>query len=367
MRFKPWYMQYSQMRVAVKEARKAFIVQCNTLDLDPQEVLKPLMRRIIALAVYESNRQEGIVADEYLTQEVCEGVFDRLLDAPTPPDLEPAAFLREHQQQVETMIQRGATPDEVAIHNLAVAYTILPRLYGLLRERQQTLLGYSQQVVKAYPRMLAEFSEETRKLFIRTIAEHNPLAPPVVDHVDPPEELLSFLIEAEAEHRLYPMQMEYIHFLHRVVMMGSIPAEQAGVLRQEPIRVPDRDIQFPPPADVHALMLSFCKQFPPLLVNPDYEPLWMAAQVSCGFALIRPYMQANGRISRLLMNLVLAPHHPLTYLAADREGLQRYIYALKQTTRSMGRNVGPMACLIAAPLLDIYQALQEEAEVLVAA
>jgi hypothetical protein len=367
MRFKPWYTQYSQMRLAVKEARKAFIVQCNTLGLDPQEVLQPLMRRIIALAVYESNRQEGIAADEYLTQEVCELVFDRLLDSAPPPDLDPEAFLREHREQVETMQQRGATPDEVAIHNLAVAYTVLPRLYGLLRARQQELLGYAQQVVKAYPRMLAEFAEETRKLFIRTIAEHNPLAPPVFDHVDPPEELLPHLLHAEEHHQLYPMQMDYIHFLHRLIMMGLVPPEQTGVLRQEPIRVPDPDIQFPPPAEVPAMMLSFCKQFPPLLVNPDYEPMWMAAQVSCGFALVRPYQHANGRISRLLMNLVLAPHHPLTYLAADQEGLQRYIYALKQTTRSMGRNVGPMACLIAAPLLDIYQALQEEAEVLVAA
>ena len=77
-----------------------------------------------------------------------------------------------------------------------------------------------------------------------------------------------------------------------------------------------------------------------------------AAAVSHNFVGIHPYDDGNGRVSRLLMNLVAVSEHPCIYLKADKKGRRRYFYALRRADRGDRR---ALACLICINLIDIYE------------
>ena len=53
-------------------------------------------------------------------------------------------------------------------------------------------------------------------------------------------------------------------------------------------------------------MKQYCKDFPTIMpTTVKYDPIMEAAESSYRFVRIHPYHDGNGRISRLLMNLVL--------------------------------------------------------------
>lgn len=102
-------------------------------------------------------------------------------------------------------------------------------------------------------------------------------------------------------------------------------------------------------------MAEFCKEFPTILpTTVGYDPILVAAQQSYKFVRIHPYVDGNGRVSRLIMNLVLWEHFPPIDLKADRKGRSRYRQALHRANRG---DIKPLACLIAMSLSKIYDKL----------
>jgi len=153
------------------------------------------------------------------------------------------------------------------------------------------------------------------------------------------------------------MRLEYIHFLHRIVLMGIEEARVCGRLRKGPVHVGNPELVLPAASLLPGMMNEFCKGFPTILPSTvKYDPILRAAKVSHGFARIHPYRDGNGRVSRLLMNLVLWGHHPPVYLKADKKGRHRYGQALRRADRG---NVQPLACLIASNLCQTYERLIE--------
>jgi hypothetical protein len=86
--------------------------------------------------------------------------------------------------------------------------------------------------------------------------------------------------------------------------------------------------------------------------GPDFDAILNSASVSHQFVCIHPYRDGNGRVSCLLMNLVLFGQYPPGYLKGDKKGRHRYGQALRRADRS---NLRPLACLVCVSLIEIYE------------
>lgn len=79
-----------------------------------------------------------------------------------------------------------------------------------------------------------------------------------------------------------------------------------------------------------------------------------AAKLSYDFVRIHPYADGNGRLSRLIMNLVLwNPFFPV-YIKANSLGRKRYAQALKRANRG---DLEPLAAIICIYLIEVYNLL----------
>lgn len=90
--------------------------------------------------------------------------------------------------------------------------------------------------------------------------------------------------------------------LHKL-FFGKIQEEQAGVYRKSRIFVTGSIHKFPSPEEVPTLMEEFVEQAPRW--KEQYHPVEYAARLHQRLVAIHPFVDGNGRVARLLMNLVL--------------------------------------------------------------
>lgn len=88
--------------------------------------------------------------------------------------------------------------------------------------------------------------------------------------------------------------------LHRVILTG-IQTDDAGVYRRERVRIAGSSLILPNPLKVPDLMADFAFS----LKRTDLHPVIHAARVHYDLVAIHPFIDGNGRTSRLLMNLLL--------------------------------------------------------------
>src|SRR5262249_33741578 len=125
------------------------------------------------------------------------------------------------------------------------------------------------------------------------------------------------------------------------------------------VHVSNPDIFFPPPEAVPALIKEFSQDFPHILPSANRDQILTAATFSYRFVRIHPYSDGNGRLSRLLMNLILLPSDLPVYLKADKKGRHRYSQALRRADRG---NIRPLASLIAMSLREVYLKMMSSLE-----
>ena len=211
-------------------------------------------------------------------------------------------------------------------------------------------------------------------------------------------QLFTDLTNLTIEDLLYPMHISYIHCFHRITLMGITSSRYLVTFRKVSVNIGDPNIYFPAPSFVPGLMDEFCKHFPwvsPLDLdfnhpnellavalkenqkeskNEDetsllgrkilqtinvilsraqqYDDILKAAEISYKFVHIHPYRDGNGRVSRILMNLLLhSQSHPPVHLKSNPKNRKRYIWALRRANRG---NLKPLACLIALALKENY-------------
>ena len=90
--------------------------------------------------------------------------------------------------------------------------------------------------------------------------------------------------------------------LHRLVY-GRMDAEQAGKYRETRVFLTGSRHVFPGAAEVSGLMDDFLDSLSTL--KKTLHPVEFAASVHKEFVYIHPFVDGNGRVARLLMNLVL--------------------------------------------------------------
>jgi len=96
--------------------------------------------------------------------------------------------------------------------------------------------------------------------------------------------------------------VEDIKTLHYLFFKG-IDEQNAGVWRDVSIVVTGTDYVFPAPADLDALMADLGKWIE--TERDRLHPVRFAALLHLRFVTIHPFIDGNGRVSRLLMNTAL--------------------------------------------------------------
>jgi len=357
-RAKPWYAAYGPLSEELEAIRQAFSDRCKELSKDPAEILSASSRDIIARVVFESNWQEGIQLDQGKTKELADLVFEDF-DKLSTPHVDFAAVLNHHRKQVIRLKRKRATMDELAAYNLSGTHHALGWIANELMNRECASLAVGIRKFEVdyknhkdkIPAAGQKAIEEGFAL-VKRLSENSthPISPFTGGYSTEGEIFLNYL-NSEFDNLLHPLRVSHIHFLHRLLMMGIMPAHKCGVFRKKGVHVSNPDVFFPPAEAITSLMAEFCHDFPHL-ANPNQDRVLNAAKVSFRFVRMHPYADGNGRVSRLLMNLVLFGKYPPVYLKADKKGRHRYSQALRRADRG---NIYPLASLIALSLIDVYK------------
>jgi Fic family protein len=120
--------------------------------------------------------------------------------------------------------------------------------------------------------------------------------------------------------------------IHKTILKG-IDDSWAGKYRQSEVFVKGSRTAFPLPEKVPFLMSEFYEW---LNVTQGESPIKTAADAHYKFVTIHPFVDGNGRVARLLMNLVLAIHgYPMAVI--KNEERSKYLSSLEkaQTTNDM--------------------------------
>lgn len=364
----PWYRKYNELHEEVLGLKEDFTERCLGLGVDPNKVFEETRREIISRIVHESNWQEGLYLDQGRTQELTDVVFEKLSGIEGPHiDINP--IVEAHRDRVLEFKRKGLSVEELAGYNLSFAHVTLSWIAIELSERQAaTFIQALNGIKDFYSQHKRQFPAESRRAIDRGFevieqlkTDSGAVYSPLTENIGTHGELVKELEKVNFDSLLSPMRLDYIHFLHRITMMGILPSKKIGVFRKTSVHVGDPDVFFPSVSTVPKLMDEFCDSFPTILpTTVKYDPIKKAADTSYRLARIHPYADGNGRISRLVMNLVLWGHFPPVYLKADKKGRHRYSQALKRANRG---NIEPLACLIAMSLKEIYRKLLDAVNV----
>lgn len=95
---------------------------------------------------------------------------------------------------------------------------------------------------------------------------------------------------------------ENIKLLHKIFYI-KIDPQNAGKYRKKPVIVTGADINFPPPCELDKKMAKLICDISK--IKKEAHPVEYAAMLHALFVNIHPFIDGNGRVARLLMNLAL--------------------------------------------------------------
>jgi len=116
--------------------------------------------------------------------------------------------------------------------------------------------------------------------------------------------------------------------IHGIVLYG-IDRENAGVYRKLPVAIAGSKHLPPQPYLLPDLMEDYFRFYE--LHKYDLHPVVLAAEMHEKLVSIHPFIDGNGRTSRLIMNLILLQHgFPLAIIGGDYESRIAYYDALEK-------------------------------------
>jgi Fic family protein len=132
--------------------------------------------------------------------------------------------------------------------------------------------------------------------------------------------------------------------IHAIILHG-INKEQAGKYRNVPVMIVGSKHIPPQPYLVAPQMEQFIRDYQ-TMEKDGTHPVLIAAFLHDELVKIHPFIDGNGRASRLLMNLyLLSKGYTITTLKGDNEAKHRYYTALEQS--HVNNNREPFNLLVA--------------------
>ncbi|MFH1542171.1 MAG: Fic family protein [bacterium] len=130
--------------------------------------------------------------------------------------------------------------------------------------------------------------------------------------------------------KIEPIAQKDILKIHALILEG-IRNEYAGKIRDVEVRIPGSRHKCPQPAELPALMQDFSQWLVDQQENKILHPVRFAAQAHFKLVDIHPFIDGNGRTSRLLMNLILMKYgYPIAIFECETEPRQAYYSALER-------------------------------------
>ncbi|GGE39153.1 Fic family protein [Psychroflexus planctonicus] len=119
----------------------------------------------------------------------------------------------------------------------------------------------------------------------------------------------------------------YLKQIHQLVLKG-VDKKNAGVYRSVPVRI-SGSAHFPPePYKIDKLMEDYFLFYE--MQKKVLHPIVLAAEMHERLVSIHPFIDGNGRTSRLVMNLILLQHgYTLVNLKGDPDQKENYFKALE--------------------------------------
>jgi Fic family protein len=118
--------------------------------------------------------------------------------------------------------------------------------------------------------------------------------------------------------------------IHAIILHG-INKEQAGKYRNVPVMIVGSTHVPPQPYLIAPQMEQFIRDYQTMTID-QIHPVLIAAFLHDELVKIHPFIDGNGRTSRLLMNLYLLSNgYTITTLKGDNEAKQAYYRALEQS------------------------------------
>jgi Fic family protein len=116
--------------------------------------------------------------------------------------------------------------------------------------------------------------------------------------------------------------------IHRLILK-SIDNENAGRYRSVPVRISGSEHIPPQPYLLEKMMEDYFFHYQK--IKHSLHPVIVAAEMHERLASIHPFIDGNGRTSRLMMNIILMQHgYPITYLKGDDNSRLAYYRTLEQ-------------------------------------
>ena len=153
---------------------------------------------------------------------------------------------------------------------------------------------------------------------------------------------------------------EDIHRLHSLVLNGIDPS--AGSYRKWGVKISGSTYTPPPSSEVPERITALLEWYKE---NPDeLTPIELAALLMHRFSQIHPFTDGNGRVGRLLMNLVLIrAGYPFITNISYRDRA-RYLRSLQEADEGNPKHLAGLVARSVEGALDSYLSIIEEPKML---